>query len=217
MIGLVYLVMTPSGHVYIGKRHKSELGDYYGSGLVIQRSVKKHGCAAHSRAVVARCGTAARLNAAERRWIKFYRRKLGTRRVLNIADGGDGQTSAAATLIQARPGHRARVSASCLATYENPKVRAKISAKVKARCADVAWLRKRTKAQKRSWTPERKAAASATFKARWAVPGYREQLSATHQLRGTINNIPKVRRGHGPDGRFLSLSIGGTRVVDEDV
>ena len=77
-----------TGKIYIGKDSKND-SQYYGSGLLINRSIKKYGKKNFKKEILEYCEAGDTLNDREKYWIKFYNstdRNIG----YNLTDGGDG-------------------------------------------------------------------------------------------------------------------------------
>lgn len=108
MEGMIFLtVCRTNGKAYVGKTVRLDLllsGRYIGSGgRRYQRAKAKYGREAFCVAVLERVvGTRDDINEAERRWIAFYRDRLG-KRLYNETEGGDGLTSAGMLLRLSDP------------------------------------------------------------------------------------------------------------------
>lgn len=76
--------------IYIGKHETvNENDNYLGSGLLLKRSIEKHGIENFKREIIEYCETTEQLNELEKYWIKLLdstNKKIG----YNIMPGGDG-------------------------------------------------------------------------------------------------------------------------------
>lgn len=79
-----------NGKLYIGK-DALDRNDYYGSGKLIKRAIKKYGKNNFKKEIIDKCKTVEQLNRKEKFWIK----KLNSRIPLgyNIEEGGNGGAS----------------------------------------------------------------------------------------------------------------------------
>lgn len=87
--GFVYkIVNTINGKMYVGQHMGVEFGDYWGSGLILNRAYAVYGKAAFKREIIQYASTKEELNALER----FYIKELNTLKPngYNIATGGTG-------------------------------------------------------------------------------------------------------------------------------
>lgn len=74
--------------IYVGKDSKND-PNYFGSGLYLERAIKKYGKKNFKKEILERCLTLEQLNDREKYWIKILNsnnRKVG----YNLTDGGDG-------------------------------------------------------------------------------------------------------------------------------
>lgn len=87
---IVYKITNKiNGKIYIGQTEKVDITNYYGSGVVIMKALKKYGKKNFERIILEVCQTKDQLNKAEIYWIEYYNstdRNLG----YNISTGGDG-------------------------------------------------------------------------------------------------------------------------------
>lgn len=89
-----YIYITENkvnGKTYIGQRHcncEPKLDDYLGSGIYLNRSIKKYGKENFEKKILAICDNQKTLNVLEKNFIKYYR-SIG-KAEYNISDGGDG-------------------------------------------------------------------------------------------------------------------------------
>jgi hypothetical protein len=77
-----------NGKFYIGKDSKNN-PDYIGSGVILERAIKKHGIHNFKKEILEVCSNDAELNEREIYWIKYYKstdRKIG----YNLTEGGTG-------------------------------------------------------------------------------------------------------------------------------
>jgi hypothetical protein len=77
-----------NGKIYIGQDYYNN-PKYFGSGLIIQRAIKKYGIDSFKKEILERCKTQEELNEREIYWIAFYNscdKKIG----YNISHGGQG-------------------------------------------------------------------------------------------------------------------------------
>ena len=85
----IYLITNKiNGKIYIGKHSTNDLNDnYYGSGVLIKKSIQKYGIENFTKEYLAFCDTEEKLNWFEKFYIKKYKaREVG----YNLADGGEG-------------------------------------------------------------------------------------------------------------------------------
>lgn len=85
----IYLITNKiNGKIYIGKHSTNDLNDdYYGSGVLIKRSIQKYGIENFTKEYLAFCDTEEKLNWFEKFYIKKYKaREVG----YNLTDGGEG-------------------------------------------------------------------------------------------------------------------------------
>ena len=73
--------------IYIGKDSKDKL-DYYGSGLILKRAIKKYGMENFEKEILQECTSQEELNEAEKYWIKKENSLIPNG--YNIAFGGAG-------------------------------------------------------------------------------------------------------------------------------
>lgn len=79
-----------NGMIYIGK-HEGEFNHtYLGSGNLIIKAIKKYGKKNFSVKEIVSCNSEEDLNATEIRLIRLHRKLLGSFRLYNIAEGGEG-------------------------------------------------------------------------------------------------------------------------------
>lgn len=93
--GFVYLLAFPKGKFYIGKRtfaNKNDWYYYYGSGLRVQRYIKKHGKENIRRYIILLANSKEELNKLEEERIKAVD-AVNSPHYLNIAKGGEGAGS----------------------------------------------------------------------------------------------------------------------------
>ena len=76
--------------VYIGKRKGVFNPNYFGSGLIIKRSIKKNGTGKFKVEIITYLHTQEQLSEFEKFVIEKYREILGRDRLYNISDGGEG-------------------------------------------------------------------------------------------------------------------------------
>lgn len=77
-----------NGKIYIGQTSKNN-ENYFGSGSIILKSIKKYGANNFSKETIEECDSKEKLNEKEIYWIKFFNstnKKIG----YNISNGGDG-------------------------------------------------------------------------------------------------------------------------------
>ena len=77
--------------IYIGKNSGQYVSSYYGSGLYLQRALKKHGRNNFKVEIIAWLPTEEQLDEFEIFLIAKYREILGRDKMYNISDGGDGK------------------------------------------------------------------------------------------------------------------------------
>jgi len=110
-----------TGKIYIGKHSSSSVvNNYYGSGVAIKASIKKHGISNFTKDIICTCATERELNDMEIYHIEDSGAfKFG----YNMTRGGEGKLGYKPTDEQ-----KARQSATMIKFFaENPDVRAKIS------------------------------------------------------------------------------------------
>lgn len=89
--GYVYLTTNlVTGKMYIGQRRGLFDETYFGSGLLIRRSLAKHGKQKFVASVLAFGNSKQELDTLERHFISTYRVLLGQDRLYNLATGGQG-------------------------------------------------------------------------------------------------------------------------------
>jgi group I intron endonuclease len=71
--------------VYIGKSEKEFDGTYYGSGIILQKAIKKYGKSNFIVDIIENCNNITELNTREKYWIKYY-----SSNSYNLAEGGTG-------------------------------------------------------------------------------------------------------------------------------
>lgn len=93
MYGFIYLTTNNlNGKKYIGQKKYDKNGvwkTYLGSGINIQRAIKKYGAENFTREILEECETKEFLDEREKYWITFYD-ATNNRDFYNIASGGDG-------------------------------------------------------------------------------------------------------------------------------
>lgn len=77
-----------NGHYYIGKDQKNKKS-YIGSGVALQRAIKKYGKENFQKVILEQCETPEQLCERETYWINFYD-ALNDTKSYNIAEGGHG-------------------------------------------------------------------------------------------------------------------------------
>lgn len=73
--------------VYIGKSEKSFNPNYLGSGILLNRAIKKYSRASFTLEIIETCDTIDKLNEREKYWISFYLKQGAS---YNLAEGGTG-------------------------------------------------------------------------------------------------------------------------------
>lgn len=92
MYGFIYITTNMvNNKKYIGKSSydKKDWKNYIGSGIVLNRAIKKYGKDKFIRKIIEECETKKLLNQRERYWIKFYN-ATNNENFYNVASGGDG-------------------------------------------------------------------------------------------------------------------------------
>ena len=78
--------------LYIGQ-HKGKFDyDYFGSGVYLNNSLKKHGKNNFKLEIIIYAKDKQKLDELEKQYIKEYREKFGKYNLYNITDGGEGHT-----------------------------------------------------------------------------------------------------------------------------
>lgn len=92
MFGYIYKTTNLiNKKIYIGKKHKSEfVPSYYGSGVLIKKSIAKYGIENFTVEVIEWCETLEELNIKEKYYIKVLNSDRHTGLGYNISKGGDG-------------------------------------------------------------------------------------------------------------------------------
>lgn len=91
MFGYVYKTTNHlNGMIYVGKREGEFDPSYFGSGTILIPTIKKYGKHNFSVKLLLTCFSLKDLNDTEKRMISLHRRLLGTNKLYNIADGGEG-------------------------------------------------------------------------------------------------------------------------------
>jgi len=89
--GYIYkTINNRNNRIYIGKRKGNFDSDYYGSGIILQRALNKHGKDSFRLEVVVYANNKVELNSLEKQYIAEYRKRFNKNRLYNISDGGDG-------------------------------------------------------------------------------------------------------------------------------
>lgn len=93
MYGFIYITTCSINHKkYIGKKKYDKNGQwktYLGSGIILQKAIKKYGKENFTRKIIEECDSLQSLNEREKYWISFYN-AVKSDEYYNIADGGDG-------------------------------------------------------------------------------------------------------------------------------
>jgi hypothetical protein len=110
-----------NGKSYVGKDSKNRY-EYLGSGIVLNKSIKKYGKENFIKETVAWCDTKEHLDFLERFYIKFFKTKSPNG--YNLTDGGDGLTNPSREV-------REKISKSCIGRIRPIEVRLKISKSTK--------------------------------------------------------------------------------------
>ena len=95
MFGYIYLVRNKiNGKQYIGQKHSETFcPDYFGSGVYLQRALRKYGVSNFEHVKVLEwCATKEDLDRAERSWIDYYH-AVESPDFYNLAKGGIGTTA----------------------------------------------------------------------------------------------------------------------------
>lgn len=101
MFGYIYKTTNLiNNKIYIGKRSGLFKSNYFGSGTILKRALKKYGFMAFKVEKVLEAKNEQMLNLLEIRLISFYRTFFGPLRLYNIANGGEGSVSWAVTSRQ---------------------------------------------------------------------------------------------------------------------
>lgn len=90
--GFIYITTNHiNGKKYIGQRIYSRTGwkTYLGSGIVLNRAIKKYGKENFSKEIIEECDSKEHLDEREIYWISYYN-AIKSRNFYNIASGGDG-------------------------------------------------------------------------------------------------------------------------------
>jgi len=89
--GYVYLTTNlVNGRVYVGQRIGNFNFEYLGSGVCLQRAIRKYGKNKFVVKFVKCAGDKAGLDFLEIKYIAQYRKRLGKENVYNVLNGGDG-------------------------------------------------------------------------------------------------------------------------------
>ncbi len=193
----IYKIVRDDGKYYIGMHSTDDLhDDYFGSGRLISRSIKKYGKRRHSKQILEFLPT--------REALRFREKELVTEELLddklcmNLALGGMGRTSEEAKAIWDIPGMREQISGSQRRAWENAhERRAQTSATTSALWKDPIYRAKLVKSLSgRTVSEENRASISQNAKDRWA--------SMTEEKRAAV--IAKISeagkaRGNGWEGR----------------
>jgi hypothetical protein len=75
---------------YIGQRKGKFDPEYLGSGLLIKRAINKYGKHSFKLEILAQANTKREIDKLEKEYIAFYRQKLGSKKLYNLAEGGQG-------------------------------------------------------------------------------------------------------------------------------
>jgi hypothetical protein len=90
MLGYVYKTTNlKNNRVYIGQRKGRFTPEYYGSGLIIKRAIKKEGVGSFKVEVIVYAKDKKELDYLECKFIKEYKKLYG-RNIYNLSDGGTG-------------------------------------------------------------------------------------------------------------------------------
>lgn len=93
MYGFIYITTNNiNGMKYIGQRKydkKEKWKSYLGSGIYLNRAIKKYGRENFSREIIEECETKEILDNQEKHWIQFYN-AVNSKNFYNIANGGNG-------------------------------------------------------------------------------------------------------------------------------
>jgi hypothetical protein len=79
-----------SGRIYVGQKTGTFAPDYYGSGILLKRSLNKYGSNNFKLELIVYAKSKSKLNKLEKEFIKKYRQIYGKRNLYNISDGGEG-------------------------------------------------------------------------------------------------------------------------------
>lgn len=92
MFGYVYKTVNKvNGKIYVGKKHSSVyVEDYYGSGKLILRAIRKYGIENFTNEVIEFYPSLKELNEGEKYWIKELDSQYKSGKGYNISFGGDG-------------------------------------------------------------------------------------------------------------------------------
>lgn len=85
----IYKITTPNGYVYYGQHNKTPDNNYYGSGTIIVRSIRKYGKKAHRKEVLFTCETREQADFLERKVIDEAMKNKEP--LLNLERGGHGR------------------------------------------------------------------------------------------------------------------------------
>jgi len=81
-----------NGKIYIGQRKGEFYPYYYGSGIHFLRALKLHGRNNFKVNLITYAKTKDILNRLEKKYIDNHRKRIGKKRMYNIADGGGGRS-----------------------------------------------------------------------------------------------------------------------------
>lgn len=92
MFGYIYMTKNHiNNKIYIGKKHSDYfVPNYYGSGLLIKRSIEKYGIDNFSVEIIDTANTLDELNEKEKYYINYHNVYYRMGEGYNIASGGDG-------------------------------------------------------------------------------------------------------------------------------
>lgn len=162
-----------TGKWYIGM-HSTDVEDdgYLGSGIHLQRSIKKHGKSNHLKQVLERFDTRQELEAREK--VLIDDSVVLDKKSMNLKRGGQGLTSAEAFQNWASEEYRSKQSQATKNRWARPEERIKHS-----------------ESGKKAWETRDKIAASNVAKIAMADPGTRARIAESVRLARASKPYPK--------------------------
>ena len=118
---IIYLLENKiNGKCYIGK-HEGKLDDnYYGSGTLISKAIKKYGKSAFKKIMLSKCNTGEEADFIEKAFIKLYN-ATKDKNFYNITEGGTGGNTLKNLSVEELEKRKAKIKESLKTLYSENK------------------------------------------------------------------------------------------------
>ncbi len=136
-MGYIYKTLNVTNNrVYIGKSHKKIFDEnYFGSGMLLRQSIKKHGSTDHLIVSIIEYCDNSDIDDREIYWIDKYKSKFGDL-IYNLSEGGSGGNTNKYKSPEERNKIYKRISKKTIGRKDSPEVKLKKSISAKKRIID---------------------------------------------------------------------------------